>query len=110
MIRGGSRGGAPGARPPLKLEFFLFFWGKIVIFYTKYPNNFRASLRNWEKILFFWRKIVIFHTNTPTIFAPPLGIGKKYDFWRKIVVFHTKYPKNFRASLRSAQLFISAPP
>jgi hypothetical protein len=36
--------------------------------------------------------------------APP-KIGKKYDFWRKIVIFHTKYPNNFRAILRSAQLF-----
>jgi hypothetical protein len=26
-------------------------------------------------------------------------------FWRKIVIFHTKYPNNFRASLRSAQIF-----
>jgi hypothetical protein len=49
----------------------------------KYPNNFRASLRNW----------------------------KKYDFiCRKIVIFHTKYPKIFRTSLRSAQFFLSAPP
>jgi hypothetical protein len=31
-------------------------------------------------------------------------------FWRKIVIFHTKYPKNFRASLRSAQFFLSVPP
>jgi hypothetical protein len=31
-------------------------------------------------------------------------------FWRKIVIFHKKYPKYFRASLRSAQFFLSAPP
>ena len=37
-------------------------------------------------------------------------IGKNMIFWRKIVIFHTKYPKNFRASLRSAQFFLSAPP
>ena len=24
-------------------------WLKIVIFHTKYPNNFRGSLRNWKK-------------------------------------------------------------
>ena len=36
--------------------------------------------------------------------APP-KIGKNMIFWRKIVIFHTKYPNNFRASLRSAQLF-----
>ena len=40
--RGGSRGGAPGARPPLKLE-------KIYINIYKYPKHFRASLRNWKK-------------------------------------------------------------
>jgi hypothetical protein len=74
--RGGSRGGgAPGAHPPppLKLEKIWFFgvkswfftrntqktfappsaigknmicWHKIVIFHTKYPKYFRASLRS----------------------------------------------------------------
>jgi hypothetical protein len=63
-----------GSRPPLKLEKNMNFWRKIVIFHTKYPNNFRAS-----------------------------AIGKKLIFWRKIVIFHTKYPKHFRASLHSAQ-------
>ena len=42
--------------------------------------------------------------------APPPKIGKNMIFWRKIVIFHTKYPKNFRALLRSAQIFLSAPP
>ena len=32
------------ARAPLKLEKMWFFWRKIVIFHTKYPNNFRAFL------------------------------------------------------------------
>ena len=41
--------------------------------------------------------------------APP-KIGKNKIFWRKIVIFHTKYPKIFRASLGSAQFFLSAPP
>jgi hypothetical protein len=36
--------------------------------------------------------------------APPPPNGKNMIFWRKIVIFHTKYPKNFRASLRSAQI------
>ena len=40
---------------------------------------------------------------------PPPKIGKNMIFWRKIVIFHTKYPKNFRASLRSASNFLSAP-
>ena len=42
--------------------------------------------------------------------APPPKIGKNIIFWRKIVIFHTKYPKNFRASLRSAHFFLTAPP
>jgi hypothetical protein len=52
--RGGFRGGggAPGARPPLKLEKNMIFWRKIVIFHTKYPKNVRASLRNWKKYEF----------------------------------------------------------
>jgi hypothetical protein len=36
---------------------------------------------------------------------PPPKIRKNTIFWLKIVNFHTKYPKNFRASLRSAQIF-----
>ena len=47
--RGGSRegGGAPGERPPPpKFGKNMIFWRKIVIFHTKYPNNFRASLRS----------------------------------------------------------------
>ena len=53
----------------------MFFWRKIVIFHTKYPNNFRASLRNWKKYDFFWRKIVIFHTKYQKKISrlPPLG-------------------------------------
>ena len=42
-------GGAPTARAPLKLEKYDFFWRKIVIFHTKYPKLFRASLRNLKK-------------------------------------------------------------
>ena len=41
---------------------------------------------------------------------PTPKIGKNMIFWRKIVIFHTKYPNNFRASLRSAQFYLSAPP
>ena len=41
---------------------------------------------------------------------PQKKIGKNKIFWRKIVIFHTKYPNNFRASLRSVQIFFSAPP
>jgi hypothetical protein len=38
--------GADPARPPLKLEKNMIFWRKIVIFHTKYPKNFRATLRS----------------------------------------------------------------
>ena len=38
-------GGAPGACP-LKLEKNMIFCRKIVIFHTKYPNKFRATLRS----------------------------------------------------------------
>jgi hypothetical protein len=44
--------GAPGARPP-KIGKNMIFWRKIVIFHTKYPNIFRASLLNWKKYDFF---------------------------------------------------------
>jgi hypothetical protein len=39
IYRGGSRGGAPP-----KIGKNMIFWRKIVIFHTKYPKNFRASL------------------------------------------------------------------
>jgi hypothetical protein len=41
-----------------------------VIFHTKYPNNFRASLRNWKND-FFGVKSWFFTRNTPNFFAPP---------------------------------------
>jgi hypothetical protein len=50
-IQGGW--GAPGARPPPKIGKNLIFWRKIVIFHTKYPKNFRASLCIWKKSDFF---------------------------------------------------------
>jgi hypothetical protein len=34
-----------GAPPPPKVGKNKIFWRKIVIFHTKYPKNFRASLR-----------------------------------------------------------------
>ena len=37
-------GGAPGALPP-KIGKDMIFLRTMVIFYPKYPNNFRASLR-----------------------------------------------------------------
>jgi hypothetical protein len=64
----------------------------------------RASPRIGKNMI-FWRKIVIFHTKYPKNFRASLCIWKKSDIWRKIVIFHTKYPNIFRASLRSAQFF-----
>jgi hypothetical protein len=46
-------GGAPGTRntptifaPPSVIGKNMIFWRKIVIFHTKYPKNFRSSLRS----------------------------------------------------------------
>jgi hypothetical protein len=38
-------GGGGGGAPP-KIGKNMIFWGKIVIFHTKYPKYFRASLRS----------------------------------------------------------------
>ena len=43
---GGGGGGANTVRYRLKLEKIWFFLRKMVIFHTKYPKNFRASLRS----------------------------------------------------------------
>ena len=47
QLQGRIHGGAPGAlpRPPPKIGKNIIFWSKIVIFHTKYPNNFRAERR-----------------------------------------------------------------
>ena len=39
-------GGAHPARAPPKIGKKYDFWRKIVIFHTKYPKKFRASLRS----------------------------------------------------------------
>ena len=44
-----NSGADPGQRTrraPPKIEKYMIFWRKIVIFHTKYPNNFRTSLRS----------------------------------------------------------------
>jgi hypothetical protein len=43
---GADPGGALPARAPPKIGKNMIFWRKIVIFHTKYPQNFRASLRS----------------------------------------------------------------
>jgi hypothetical protein len=46
-LQGRIQEGGEGNRctPPLKLEKIWFFLHKIMIFHTKYPNNFRAPFR-----------------------------------------------------------------
>jgi hypothetical protein len=46
LYRGGGGGRTRGVPPEIGKN--MIFWRKIVIFHTKYPNNFRASLRNWQ--------------------------------------------------------------
>jgi hypothetical protein len=43
---GGGGGGAHSARFPPKIGKDMIFLRKMVIFHTKYPKNFRASLRS----------------------------------------------------------------
>ena len=43
---GADPGGARGALPPKIGKDMIFFLRKIVIFHTKYPKNFRASLHS----------------------------------------------------------------
>ena len=46
FMQGRIQGEAHPARAPPKIGKKLIFWHKIVIFHTKYPKNFRASLRS----------------------------------------------------------------
>ena len=43
---GADPGGAHPVRAPPKIGKNMIFWRKIVIFHTKYPQNFRAALRS----------------------------------------------------------------
>ena len=52
-VDSGGGGAHPARPPPPKIRKNMIFWRKMVIFHTKYPNNFRASLRNWKKYDFF---------------------------------------------------------
>ena len=52
----------------------------------------------------------LLNPRTHTRGGSPLKLEKIWFFLRKIVIFDTKYPKIFRASLRSALIFLSAPP
>ena len=45
-IQGRIQGGMHPERTPPKIGKNMIFWHKIMIFHTKYPNNFRASLRS----------------------------------------------------------------
>jgi hypothetical protein len=47
VMQGRIQGGTRHAPP--KIGKNMIFWRKIVIFHTKYPKIFRASLRNWKK-------------------------------------------------------------
>jgi hypothetical protein len=45
-FQGRIQGDAHPARAPPKIGKNMIFWRKIVIFHTKYPKKFRASLRS----------------------------------------------------------------
>jgi hypothetical protein len=59
-LQGRIQGGAH------KIGKNMIFWRKIVIFHTKYPKNFRASLCIWKKSDFFGVKSWFFKRNTPS--------------------------------------------
>jgi hypothetical protein len=49
----------------------MIFWRKTVIFHTKYPQNVRASLRNWKKYDFLAYNRDFSHEIPKKNFAPP---------------------------------------
>ena len=49
--KGNQKQGRCNRRAPPKIGKNMIFWRKIVIFHTKYPNNFRASLRSTQFFL-----------------------------------------------------------
>jgi hypothetical protein len=65
VVKHGSR-----VRAPPKIGKHMIFWRKIVIFHTKYPKYFRASLRNWKKYDFLASNRDFSHEIPQTIFAP----------------------------------------
>jgi hypothetical protein len=71
VIRGGSRGGRTRRAPPLKLEKIWFFGVKSWFFTRNTPQIF-APPSAIGKNMIFWRKIVIFHTKYPQNFSASL--------------------------------------
>jgi hypothetical protein len=82
------RGASPSPPPPwtrswyslipfqrLRIENNMIFLRKIVIFHTKYPKHFHASLRNWKKYDFLALNRDFSH-EIPQQFSrlPPLGV------------------------------------
>jgi hypothetical protein len=49
LTQGRIQGEGHPARAPPKIGKNMIFWRKIVIFHTKYPKNYRTSLRKWKK-------------------------------------------------------------
>ena len=47
VVLGEMQGRIQSGAHPSKIGKNMIFWRNIVIFHTKYPTNFRASLRNW---------------------------------------------------------------
>ena len=70
---------------------------------TKISTSFRQSM-----LISFWIDVPGADPGGAHGACPP-KIGKNMIFWREIVIFLTKYPKNVRASVRSAQFFLSTP-
>jgi hypothetical protein len=110
-------------RPLLLFLGFFFFWSLyclllrllIILLITPYIivlSCLKAiSLTLWYlQTLRFTKSRGGSRGGVPGARPPPPKIRKNIIFWRKIVIFHTKYSKYFRASLRSAQFFLSAPP
>jgi hypothetical protein len=81
---GADSGGVGRAPPPPKIGKNLIFWRKIVIFHTKYPNNFRASLCIWKKSDFFGVKS--WGARAPPPLNPPLAYFEVFFIY--YAIFH----------------------
>ena len=102
------------ARRP-KIGKNMIFWHTIVIFHTKYLNNFRAFLRNWKKYDFLAYNRDFSH-EIPQQFSPlpPLGAiffkcaHPNLKSWIRPCILHFMLHHSIHLSPNNSKMFFSS--
>jgi hypothetical protein len=101
--------GAHPARAPPKIGKNMIFWRKIVIFHTKYPKHFRASLRSAQFFKVRLPKLEIldsplvcsFHLESPMLLAKQLTSDIDIETSAYNHMHSTMHTSEFRATVKA---------